>query len=439
MKIVHGLAAARATIFHRSPLDQFPVPAGMAHRIKETFGEDLSPLQVVERIVADVRSGGDHALRDYTRRIDGVELSNLEVTAQEIEAARVDDVLLSALELAAERVRQFHQSRVPTTSIDFNEGGLGWIIRPLDRVGLYVPGGAAVYPSTVLMTAIPARVAGVKDIVVVTPPAKGGSVPAALLVAARLAGVDRVFRVGGAQAVAALAWGTESIPKVDKICGPGNLFVTLAKKLVYGAVAIDGLYGPTETVVLADDSADPALCAADLLAQAEHDPLASALMVTTSARLADRVSAEVESQLAALDRQHIARESVENRGGIAVVGTIDEAVDLVNSYAPEHLCVLLQDSWSLIGRIRHAGGIFVGESSPEALGDYTAGPSHVMPTGGSACFGSPLGIEAFVKATSLVALDTATLAKIGPAAATIARAEGLTAHAQAVERRLRRL
>lgn len=438
MRIVHGLAAAQAGLFQRPPLDEFPVPPALSHRIQQVFGEKLTPLQVVERIVADVRRRGDPAVLEYTRRIDSVELSSLEVSRQERRVAKVDKGLLLALRLAADRIRRFHEAHRPTAAVDFAKDGLGRRVRPLDRVGLYIPGGAAAYPSTVLMTAIPARVAGVGEIVVVTPPGKGGSLPPALLVAAKLAGVDRIFRVGGAQAVAALAWGTQSIPRVDKICGPGNLFVLLAKKLLYGVVAIDGLYGPTETVILADGSANPILCAADLLAQAEHDPLASALMVTTSAALAERVSKEVDNQLPELERQPIAREALDNRGGIAVVASLKQAVELVNSYAPEHLCLMVRNARSYVGQIRHAGGIFLGESSPEAVGDYTAGPSHVMPTSGSARFGSPLGVEDFLKATSLVALDKAMLNEIGPAAAAIARAEGLTAHARAVEKRLRR-
>lgn len=438
MKIINGFTKARDTIFRRPALDQYPVPLAVNNNIKRTFGEALTPLQVVERIVADVRSKGDQALRDYTCLIDGVELSTLEVTLKNIKAAKVDKELMVALELAAERIRNFHQGLVPKTSLDFTEGGLGRIIRPLDRVGIYVPGGTAAYPSTVLMTAIPARVAGVKEIIITTPPGKQGSVPASLLVAARLASVDRIFQVGGAQAIAAMAWGTQTIPKVDKICGPGNIFVMLAKKTIYGTVAIDGLYGPTETVILADDSANPALCAADLLAQAEHDPMASALMVTTSAALSKKVSREVDKQLKTLERQQIARESITNRGGIAVVDTLEEAIELVNLYAPEHLCLMVKDAWNYVGQIRHAGGIFLGESSPEAVGDYTAGPSHVMPTGGSAHFGSPLGVEDFVKSTSLVALNEAALNRVGPAASTIARVEGLTAHVQAIEKRLHR-
>jgi histidinol dehydrogenase len=284
------------------------------------------------------------------------------------------------------------------------------------------------------MTAIPARVAGVDEVVVATPPAPDGTVPASTLVAADIAKVDRIFKVGGAQAVAAMAYGTESVPRVDKICGPGNVFVTLAKRQVYGIVGIDGLHGPTETVILADDSASPVLCAADLLAQAEHDEMASAILITTSPRLAGEVDEEVERQLAQLERQAIARQSLERNGAIVVVDNIDEAIELVNLYAPEHLCLAMRDARSYLDRIRHAGGIFI--ESPEALGDYTAGPSHVMPTGRTARFGSPLSVLDFLKVSILVDMDDEALKALGPAAATIARAEGLTAHALSVEIRL---
>ncbi|MQY55387.1 MAG: histidinol dehydrogenase, partial [Dehalococcoidia bacterium] len=323
-------------------------------------------------------------------------------------------------------------------SKEFMEGGLGQIVRPLERVGIYVPGGTACYPSTVLMTAIPARVAGVEEIILTTPPGEGGEVPKATLVAADIADVDRVFKVGGAQAIAALAYGTESIPRVDKVCGPGGLFVTLAKRMVYGAVDIDGLYGPTETVILADDSATPAHCAADLLAQAEHDLLATAILITTSSRLAQEVDREVARQLEGLERVQIAHRSLEERGHIIVVADMEQAIELINLYAPEHLSLMVRDASSYIEKIRNAGAIFIGENSPEVLGDYVAGPSHVMPTGGTARFSSPLGVSDFLKLTSIVSLSDGDLQKLGPAAATIARVEGLTAHARAAELRLKK-
>ncbi len=307
----------------------------------------------------------------------------------------------------------------------------------MERVGVYIPGGRAYYPSTVLMTVIPAKVAGVPEVIIATPPAPDGTVPAPTLVAADIAKVSRVFKVGGAQAIAALAYGTKSIPKVDKICGPGNIFVTLAKKQVYGTVALDGLHGPTETVIIADDSANPVFCAADLLAQAEHDEAASAILITTSSRLADEVGEEIKRQLAKLERRIIAKQSLEQNGAIVVVTNMDEAIKLVNLYAPEHLCLMVKNARSYLDRIRHAGGIFIG--APEAIGDYTAGPSHVMPTGRTARFSSPLSVLDFLKVSILIDLSDKDLRSLGPASAIIARAEGLIAHAVSVEKRLEQL
>jgi len=286
------------------------------------------------------------------------------------------------------------------------------------------------------MTAIPAKIAGVKEVILATPPGPDGTVPPPTLVAADIAGVDRIFSVGGAQAIAALAFGTDSIPAVDKICGPGNIFVVLAKKLVYGVVAINGLPGPSEVIIIADETANPAYCAADLLAQAEHDPLASAILITTSKRLADEVNQEVEKQLKGLERQAIAAESLRKQGVIAVVADIDEAVELANLYAPEHLCLMVKGASALVKRLTNTGCIVTGESATVVLGDYVFGPSHVLPTGATARFGSPLSVLDFVKITSLINADKAALKKLGKAAATIARAEGLEAHARAVEKRL---
>jgi histidinol dehydrogenase len=327
-----------------------------------------------------------------------------------------------------------------TSWLDYSdEGALGQVVRPLDRVGVYTPGGTAAYPSSLLMTAIPARVAGVGEIIVCTPGGAGGDVSPLVLAAAEVAGVDRLFRIGGAQAIAALAYGTETVPHVDKIFGPGNIFVVLAKRHVYGLVDIDQLPGPTETLLVADDAADPELVAADLLAQAEHDAMASAILITTSQSLADAVLAEIPSQLATLERGDIAGQSLTANGVVAVVPDVATAIDLANAYAPEHLCLLLRDPWSAIPLVRHAGGIFLGEESPEALGDYTAGPSHVMPTGGTARFSSPLNVAEFTKVISVLAANRAALRRLGPATTALAHAEGLTAHARAIERRLDRL
>jgi histidinol dehydrogenase len=422
MRIVRDFQAAKALLTRRSLIDL----AGEA-------GEKVS------RILDEVREKGDSALLDYSRTLDGVELTRLEITREEITESRemVSPELLTALELAAGNIRSFHDAQKRNLGLEFIERGLGFLARPLERVGIYVPGGKASYPSTVLMTAIPAKVAGVEELVMVTPPALDGTVPAATLAAAGIAGVDRIFKIGGAQAIAAMAFGTRSVPRVDKICGPGNIWVTLAKKQVYGTVAVDGLHGPTETVILADDTASPVFCAIDLIAQAEHDEMASSILITTSENLADNINVEVEQQLPEIERQDIARQSLENNGAIIVVGSLDEAVELVNLCAPEHLCLAMKDARSCLDRIRNAGGIFI--ESPEALGDYTAGPSHVMPTGGTARFTSPLSVLDFLKVSILVDMDERALEELGPAAAVIARAEGLTAHALSVEKRLKEL
>jgi len=435
LRIFSDLEEARSGPLRRVPLELQEAPDRVKQRILETFGEELTPWQVVERIVQDVRSRGDAAVLEYCQLLDGAESAGLQVEAGEIASARreVEPDLLAALELSAERVRAFH-SRIQLRSwMEFTEGGLGQRIRPLQRVGLYVPGGTAGYPSTLLMSAIPARVAGVEE-VIVTVSAPGGVVHPLTLVAADIAQVDCLFKVGGAQAIAAMAFGTETIPRVDKICGPGNVFTQLAKKAVYGGVDIDGLYGPTELVIVADHTADPALCAADLLAQAEHDEMASPILVTDSVSLAEQVKVEYESQAAALERKAMVQGH--ERGGIVVVAGLQEAADVVNEYAPEHLSLQLSDPWVFLDSVRSAGAVFLGKDSPEVLGDYVAGPSHVLPTGGTARFNSPLGVEDFLKVMSVVALDGETLTRIGPAAAAIAHAEGLEGHARAVRMRL---
>jgi histidinol dehydrogenase len=315
------------------------------------------------------------------------------------------------------------------------EGILGQLVRPIERVGIYAPGGTAVYPSSLLMTAVPARVAGVAEVIVCSPP-HDGAVSDLILAAAHVAGVDRVFQIGGAQAIAAMAYGTETVPHVDKIYGPGNIFVVLAKQKLYGVAAIDALPGPTETLLVADDSADAVLVAADLLAQAEHDPMASAILLTDSQELADRVGVQLEKQLAELDRSVIAGQSLQANGLIGIVPDLATAVELANAYAPEHLCLLTRSPWDLVPLVKNAGGLFIGEDSPEALGDYTTGPSHVMPTGGSARFFSPVHLNDFVKVINVAAANRTALRRLGPATIALARAEGLTGHARAIEHRL---
>ncbi len=439
IRIVADLAEARRTILARRPPEDEPLSPRMREGIARVFGADLSAAQVVERILADVRRDGDDALRHYTAAIDGAQLDALLVTEDEIAAglAQVEPTVIAAMRVTAERVEAFHRRQLRQSWFSFESyGTLGQLIRPLARVGLYVPGGTAAYPSSLLMSAIPARVAGVGEIIVATPPGRDGTLPAVTLAAAHVAGVHRIVKVGGAQAIAALAYGTASVPRVDKILGPGNIFVTLAKGRVAGLVAIDGLLGPTETMLIADDSASPALVAADLLAQAEHDPMASPILLTPSAALAERVADELMEQLPTLSRSSIALAALEHNGGIVIVPDLAAAVELANDYAPEHLCLLVRDPWAVLPQVRNAGGVFLGEASAEVLGDYVAGPSHSMPTSGTARFSSPLNVEEFLKITSLFALNDRAVRELGPAAIALADAEGLTAHAAAVRRRL---
>ena len=393
----------------------------------------------VKRILADVLAQGDKALFSYTKKLDGVELKSLKVSKKEIldSYKAVDKKLLDAFKLAKQRIEQFHRLCLERIQPGFLTGGLGCVIRPLNRIGIYVPGGSAVYPSTVLMTVIPARIAGVKEIFMTTPPQKNGSIPPATLVAADISGVDGIFKVGGAQAIAALAFGTESVPRVDKICGPGNVFVVAAKRMVYGTVDIESLPGPSEIIIVADETADASFCAADLIAQAEHDPLASAIMITTSQKFCLAVQGELEKQLSKLARRSIAAKALKTRGILAVVKTVEEAIQLVNLYAPEHVSLMLRDAGNYATKIENAGCIFIGGGSPVAIGDYVAGPSHVLPTGGSARFSSPLGVSDFLKISNLIAIDEAAVEELGQAAIIIAEAEGLNGHAEAIRLRLK--
>ena len=437
MKRVKGFNKARQLLPRENFWESFTTPPRLTAQIKQVFGEELSVPEVVDRIIGEVRDKGDKALVDYTKKLDGVRLDSLEVNRREVVAAYdiTDKKLVSALEFAARRIRDFHVACGHKVGLIPVDKHLSQQIRPLDRVGLYVPGGSAAYPSTVLMMAIPAKVAGVGEIIMVSPPGKDGKIPASTLVAAYIAKVNRIFKLGGAQAIAALAFGTESIPRVDKICGPGNIFVTLAKKMVYGAVDIDGLEGPSEVVIVADGKADPALCAADLLAQAEHDSLASVILITSSSDLADQVDREIEIQLGKLKRRSTAKMAID-RGMLVLVDDMAQVVELVNLFAPEHLSIMASNASALVPKIRNAGCIFVGENSPVVLGDYVAGPSHVLPTGGSARFGSPLGVADFLKVSNIVALDKPAMRELSQAAVVIAKAEGLDAHAQAVALRV---
>lgn len=432
MRVIKGFEKAKNLLTRETPHFEL---AALPQRVKQ---KAPPPEEIVKPILTDVRKKGDSALFSYTKKLDGVKLSSFEVTRDEVSAAykKVDKKLIAALKLAANRIERFHSACKQRLESNFLSYGLGRQVKPLNMVGIYVPGGTAAYPSTVLMTAIPARVAGVKEIIVVTPPQKDGTITPATLVACDIAKVNRIFKLGGVQAIAALAFGTESVPKVDKICGPGNIFVVTAKKMVYGTVDIDGLQGPSEIVIVADDTATASYCAADLIAQAEHDPQASPILITTSTKLADDVENDIKIQLSRLERRDIARAALKSQGIIALVNSTDEAIDLVNLYAPEHVSLMVRNPTRYVRKIRNAGCIFIGGSSPVALGDYIAGPSHVLPTGGSARFSSPLSPEDFLKATNIVALNEADGKALGQAAIDIAEAEGLKGHAQAIKMRL---
>jgi histidinol dehydrogenase len=441
IRFITDVGEARAALTRQRGFEEPSLSVGMKEGIRRVFGADLTADEVVDRILGDVRREGDAALNRYSELLDGAAPTNLEVPKGDWSAAfaSLGPELQSALQIAAERVTDFHRKQLRTSWFDYSEdGALGQIVRPVERVGIYTPGGSAAYPSSLLMTAIPARVAGVNEIFVCSPPSKDGAVSALILAAAHVAGVDRLFQIGGAQAIAAMAYGTESLPHVDKIYGPGNIFVVLAKQRVFGVVAIDQLPGPTETLIIADESADPEITAADMLAQSEHDVMASAILLTTSARLAGLVKDELAKQIDELERGPIASQSLTTNGIIAVLPDIETAVELANAYAPEHLCLLVKDPWEAVPKVKHAGGIFVGEASPEALGDYIVGPSHVMPTGGTARFSSPIHVQDFTKVISVAAVNNQALKTLGPATIALARAEGLTGHAKAIERRLTR-
>ena len=395
----------------------------------------------VRDVIAAVRSRGDAAVREFTARFDRVELDDLRVPQQEIEAswAAAPLELRDALQLAHRRITAFHREQLPQDiSLKGTHGEkLGRRWRPVQRAGLYVPGGRAAYPSTVLMNAVPAQVAGVKRLVMVTPPGPDGQVNPAVLTAARVAGISEIYRVGGAQAIAALAWGTESIPNVDVITGPGNLFVTLAKKAVYGRVGIDSLAGPSEVLVIADETADPELVAADLLAQAEHDPLAAAILLTTSAKLVEQVPQQLELQLQDHPRHDVAASSIRDWGLIVHCDNLERAAELSDRFAPEHLELQVADPHSLAERIQQAGAIFLGHHTPEAAGDYLAGPNHTLPTSGTARFSGALSVETFMRHTSLIDFNHEALEATGAAIMALAASEGLHSHRESVRRRLK--
>jgi histidinol dehydrogenase len=399
--------------------------------------------QVVLDIIAAVRSRGDEAVLEYTNRFDRLaadSLASLEITDDDMDEAfaRCSAADIDALKLAVERVGRFHEKQKAQTWLSTEEPDvmLGQMVTPLQRVGIYVPGGKASYPSSVIMNAVPAKVAGVPEVIMVAP-TPGGEINPHVLVAARLSGVDRIFRIGGAQAVAALAYGTATIPKVDKITGPGNIYVATAKKLVFGQVGIDMIAGPSEILVINDGSGNPAHIAADLLSQAEHDELASSILITTNRRFGEKVAEEVEKQLKELSRESIARKSWESYGAIIVAKTLGEVIDFSNRIAPEHLELAVSDPFAILPQIKNAGAIFMGHFTPEAAGDYLAGPNHTLPTGGTARFFSPLSVDDFVKKSSIVYFSESGLNRLGKDIVRIAELEGLEAHGKSVSKRLR--
>ena len=396
---------------------------------------------IVKDILDDVKLRGDQALYDYNKKFDNVSLSSLQVTEKEIEDAfnRLDKELLDVIKYSHENIVRYHTKQKRNDFLDKDTDGviLGQIINPIEKVGIYVPGGTAAYPSTVLMNAVPAKVAGVEEIVMVTPPNEDGTISDVILAAAKIAGVTKIFKVGGAQAVAALSYGTETIPAVYKIVGPGNIFVAMAKKMVFGEVAIDMVAGPSEVLIISDDSSDPVHIAADLLSQAEHDKLAACILVTTSEELAKLVAVEIESQLAELPRQEIARESINNNGRIIIAKNIEEAILISNEIAPEHLELAVMDPFALLSKIKNAGSIFLGHNTPEPLGDYLAGPNHTIPTSGTAKFASPLSVDDFIKKSSVIYYSKEALEKVKDKVILFAESEGLTAHANSVRKRFK--
>ncbi|MBQ4119866.1 MAG: histidinol dehydrogenase [Clostridia bacterium] len=411
--------------------------------IKDILTRDINLETGVEDIVSgvieNVKQNGDKALFEYCEKFDGAKLSCLEVSKEEIDASyeKEDKEFLATIELAKNNIHNFHSHQVRNNFVVNDADGviLGQKITPIEKVGIYVPGGTARYPSSVLMNAVPAKIAGVSEIVMVTPPDKDGNIPSYILATAKIAGVDRIFKLGGAQAVAALALGTESVPKVDKIVGPGNIFVATAKRKLYGLVDIDMIAGPSEILVLADGSCNPKYVAADMLSQAEHDKLATAVLITDSEELANAVSAELEKQIPELPRAEIARTSIDDNGKIIIVKDMKQAVEISNIIAPEHLEVCVDDPFALLNLIKNAGSIFLGKNVPESLGDYLAGPNHTLPTSGTARFSSPLSVDDFIKKSSFIYYTNDALAKVKDDVVRFAEKEGLSAHARAVSKR----
>ncbi len=444
MKIIQVSKVGEKTIerlLTKAAFDEVELSPKVREANKKTFGKDLTAAELVRRIVGDVRHEGDAAVLRYTKLIDRVDFAPKDFLVSEAEYAaaekEADPAVVVSLRKAAANVRKYHEEQKPNSWMTYREKGsiLGQSLIPLDRVGIYVPGGTAAYPSSVIMNAVPASVAGVSEIIMMVPP-KNGKINPYVLIAAREAGVKRIYKIGGAQAIAAMAFGTETIPRVDKITGPGNIFVTLAKKEVYGHCDIDMLAGPSEILIVADETADPVYTAADMLSQAEHDPLASSIVIVTDVALADKIAVEAEKQLAKLPRQEIARASLDRNGCIIVAEDMMQAMRFANTSAPEHMELLTKNPFQLLPYVRHAGAVFLGAYSPEPLGDYFAGPNHVLPTGGTARYYSVLNVETFMKRTSLISYTQGALSDVSEDIIRLAETEGLEAHANAI--RLRR-
>lgn len=444
MKIIQASKVGEKTIerlLTKAAFDEVELSPKVREANKKTFGKDLTAAELVRQIVGDVRHEGDAAVLRYTKLIDRVDFAPKDFLVSEAEYAaaekEADPAVVVSLRKAAANVRKYHEEQKPNSWMTYREKGsiLGQSLIPLDRVGIYVPGGTAAYPSSVIMNAVPASVAGVSEIIMMVPP-KNGKINPYVLIAAREAGVKRIYKIGGAQAIAAMAFGTETIPRVDKITGPGNIFVTLAKKEVYGHCDIDMLAGPSEILIVADETADPVYTAVDMLSQAEHDPLASSIVIVTDVALADKIAVEAEKQLAKLPRQEIARASLDRNGCIIVAEDMMQAMRFANTSAPEHMELLTKNPFQLLPYVRHAGAVFLGAYSPEPLGDYFAGPNHVLPTGGTARYYSVLNVETFMKRTSLISYTQGALSDVSEDIIRLAETEGLEAHANAI--RLRR-
>lgn len=430
------------SLLRKAPFDQVELSPLIREANKAIFGADLTAAEVVEHIVKDVRRDGDAAIVKYTKLIDKTDFSPTDFRVSEEEFSEAETSanaeIVSSLRKAADNVRRYHEEQKTNSWLTYRNKGaiLGQALIPLERAGIYVPGGTAAYPSSVIMNAIPAAVAGVEEIVMAVPP-KHGKINPYVLLAAKIAGVSKIYKIGGAQAIAAMAYGTETIPRVDKITGPGNIFVTLAKKAVYGHCDIDMLAGPSEILIVADETADASYTAADMLSQAEHDTLASSILITTSEPLAQRVALLLEEQLKGLPRENIARASIENNGLIVIAEDLMQAIEYANISAPEHMELMVKQPFELLPYVRHAGAVFLGAYSPEPLGDYFAGPNHILPTGGTARFYSVLNVETFMKRTSIISYSQAALQDVQADIIRLAEAEGLQAHANAIRLRSR--